>query len=89
MDCQNYAIRPEKIEFAEIPHKDICGQAQGTLTNPAFLGEHSLCHVKLEDVGALVAVSSENRDSGGSALGEGTPVWLSGSDNAVVILRQQ
>ena len=89
MERKNYTIRPEKFEFAKTPHKDICGHAQGILTNPAYLGEHSRCHVKIEDVGALVAVSSENRDGGGSPFGEGTPVWQSGSDNAAVILRQQ
>jgi hypothetical protein len=89
MDFQNCAIRPEKIKFIDTLHNDKRGQAQGTQKNAADLDEHSRCCLKPGEVDALVALPSQNRYGGASAICEEKPVWLAWSDNAAIILRQK
>jgi spermidine/putrescine ABC transporter ATP-binding subunit len=80
------AIRPEKIELAQEKPNGGAFAVEGVLENSAYLGERSHFFVKLDGVEQPVAVSSQNRSSAMSTSEQSRPVWLSWSDDALVVL---
>jgi spermidine/putrescine transport system ATP-binding protein/putrescine transport system ATP-binding protein len=80
------AIRPEKITISGAKPAD--GNAvQGVIDDTAYLGDRSHFYVRVNGVENPVAVSAQNVDqsrlSAGSQQGE---IWLSWSDDAIVLL---
>jgi len=81
------AIRPERFRLADAPVDGAGNVVQGKLSNAAYLGERSHFFVSVEGADQPVAVSSQN--TAAHRFGDadrGRAVWLSWSDDAVVIL---
>jgi len=80
------AIRPEKITLSS--EKPTDGNAvEGIMDATAFLGDRNHFYVRINGVEKPVAVSAQNLDET-QIFGEGHqgPIWLSWSDNAIVLL---
>jgi ABC-type Fe3+/spermidine/putrescine transport system ATPase subunit len=80
------AIRPEKIKISST--KPANGNAvQGIIDDTAYLGDRSHFYVRVNGVENPVAVSAQNMDqsqlSGENHQGQ---IWLSWSDDAIVLL---
>ncbi len=80
------AIRPEKLRLTEDKPDGVANAIQGTLQNAAYLGERSHFYVALDGVEKPVAVSSQNREQKSGVGEDKRPVWLSWSDDALVVL---
>lgn len=85
-DRVQVAIRPEKLDMSESRPESPVPSVPGVLENAAYLGERSHFFVKLDGLAQPVAVSAQN--SGNSiAFGDtSTPVWLSWSEDSLVLL---
>ncbi|MBU0726802.1 MAG: ABC transporter ATP-binding protein [Alphaproteobacteria bacterium] len=81
------AIRPEKLQLSLDRPQGEVSAAQGTILNSTYLGDRSHFHVRLDGVEAPIAVSAQNVErSMRDDLDDGTPVWLSWRDTAMVVL---
>ncbi|WP_157089289.1 ABC transporter ATP-binding protein, partial [Oceanibaculum pacificum] len=81
------AIRPEKLQLTLERPADGSQAVQGTILHSAYLGDRSHFHIRLPDVAAPIAVSTQNIDrSVRDDLDDGTPVWLSWRDQSLVVL---
>ena len=82
------ALRPEK--FAISPTKpDAVHAVQGRLANSAYLGERSHFYITIEGRGEPIAVSAPNHNrfvANAGSHAEDTPLWLSWSSDAIVVL---
>ena len=81
------ALRPEKFLLSE--HKpDAPFAVQGKVATAAYLGERSHYYVSIDGKEDPIAVSTQNLDraTGAPAASSGTPMWLSWSPDAVVVL---
>ncbi|MEM9097586.1 MAG: ABC transporter ATP-binding protein [Pseudomonadota bacterium] len=81
------AVRPEKFQLNHEEPQGARNMVSGTLANAAYLGERSHFYVNVPGAAKPIAVSSQNatRDQLGDG-DSGRPVWLSWSDDAVVVL---
>ncbi|MEM6679119.1 MAG: ABC transporter ATP-binding protein [Pseudomonadota bacterium] len=81
------AIRPEKLMLSSEAPQQGAHHVEGTLDNIAYLGERSHFFVRLPGVERPVAVSAQNYVSNWLSEGDrGRPVWLTWSDEAMVLL---
>jgi ABC-type Fe3+/spermidine/putrescine transport system ATPase subunit len=79
------AIRPEK--FALHGADPGGGAVGGVVESRVYLGERSNLHVRVEGAARPVLVSVPNATLGGAGLaGEGSRVWLSWDDAALIPL---
>ncbi len=80
------AIRPEKITVSEMQPQKSTNMVVGVLENAAYLGERSHYYVRIDGVTQPVAVSAQNREKVTSISGTARQVWLSWSNDAIVVL---
>ena len=81
------AIRPEKISLAGERHEAEGNAIEGILDNAAYLGDRSHFYVRVDGIERPIAVSAQNMSRALEGVGEQRrPVWLSWSDDAVVLL---
>ena len=80
------AIRPEKIRISS--EKPTDGNAvEGTMDATAYLGDRSHFYVRINGIEKPVAVSAQNLDQTQVfAEDHQGPIWLSWSDDAIVLL---
>lgn len=80
------AIRPEKITISSEKPTDR-NAVEGIMDATAFLGDRNHFYVRINGVEKPVAVSAQNLDET-QIFGENHqgPIWLSWSDNAIVLL---
>lgn len=80
------ALRPEKFTLSDV-RPEVGMAIEGILSNTAYLGERSHHYISIPGKDEPVAVSAPNLSrSGRLPLGGDSPVWLSWSPEAVVIL---
>ncbi len=86
-DKVTLAVRPEKIAISREPPA-AANSFEGTVKDLAYFGKDSLFRVALPS-GALVSVSSVNRDRGRntSAADWGERVWLSFAPQSAIVLK--
>ncbi len=80
------AIRPEKITVSETEPTNGAATVSGVLENAAYLGERSHFYVRIDGLDQPVAVSAQNRHKAERIDDTARPVWLSWSDDAIVVL---
>lgn len=81
------AIRPEKLRISAEKPADAENTIEGTLKNAAYLGERSHFYVSIPGHDTPVAVSAQNRERVDGVNSESErPVWLSWSNDAMVLL---
>ena len=81
------AVRPEKFRLNHEPPAEAANSVSGTLANAAYLGERSHFYVNVPGTEKPIAVSSQNATRDQLSDGDsGRPVWLSWSDDAIVVL---
>lgn len=80
------AIRPEKIRIS-MDKPENSNAVDGVMDDSAYLGDRSQFYVRIEGVEKPVAVSAQNMDQT-QVLSENHqgPIWLSWSDDAIVLL---
>ncbi len=80
------AIRPEKITISSEKPTD-GNSVEGIMDATAFLGDRNHFYVRINGVEKPVAVSAQNLDET-QIFGEDHqgPIWLSWSDDAIVLL---
>ena len=82
------AIRPEKLELHLAAPRDRANVVEGRMGPAAYLGERSHFQVRLYGRAEPVAVAVQNRTADAANHAEiDQPVWLSFSDESVVLLR--
>ncbi len=81
------AIRPEKLKLHFEAPGEGANVVQGSMGPAAYLGDRSHFHVFLPEREKPVAVVVQNMDSSAAQAAPDQPVWLSFSDESVVILR--
>ncbi len=80
------ALRPEKIRIQAEPPDQPHNKAHGVIEDIAYLGSHSVYHVRL-DSGALLLVNAINaRRWASEALSWNDPVWVCWDELAGVVL---
>ncbi|MCH2393892.1 ABC transporter ATP-binding protein [Oceanibaculum sp.] len=81
------AIRPEKLALTTDKPLENLPAVQGNIATSAYLGDRSQFYVRLPGMAAPVAVSAQNVErTVREDLDDGTPVWLSWRDDAIVVL---
>jgi ABC-type Fe3+/spermidine/putrescine transport system ATPase subunit len=82
------AIRPEKLTIAMSAPTEQVNSVRGLMGPSAYLGDRSHFYVNVAGNEAPVAVASQNLDSSAGQFREGsdTPIWLSWSQDSVVLL---
>ena len=80
------AIRPEKLKLTTQKPDDMSSFVNGEVQNMAYLGERSHYLIGMDGVDGHVAVSAQNEVPGAAALPQGSPVWLSWPQEALVVL---
>ncbi len=82
------AVRPEKLGLTtERPERQGLHSVNGKVAAAAYLGDRSHYYVKLEGVDSPLAVSAQNADRSVEGwLEAGVDVWVTWSDNALVVL---
>jgi len=83
------ALRPEKLTLSESAPDGGANSVQGKIEAAAYLGDRSHFHVRVEGLEQPIAVAGPDEQPGGGALTEGAPVWLSWSDDAVILLERE
>lgn len=81
------AIRPEKFSLSEIGKPDNGHSVEGRLSSSAYLGDRSHFYVQVDGIEKPIAVSAQNTSRIGVVGDRERRVWLSWSDDAVVLLR--
>ena len=86
-DGVTMAIRPEKFSISSEPPAGGGPAAKGMLDTAAYLGERSHYYIRLEGLDQRVAVSAQNATRVlGTVSDQQHPVWLSWSDDALILL---
>ena len=81
------AIRPEKLTLSRERSPDATNTVQGVIRNAAYLGDRRHYYVALPDCEKPLAVAAQEVGMTGShALGRDSAVWLSWTDDAVILL---
>lgn len=80
------AIRPEKLKLTTEKPQDMSSFVNGEVQNMAYLGERSHYLIGMDGFDGHVAVSAQNEIPGAAALPQGSPVWLSWPQEALVVL---
>lgn len=81
------AIRPEKLSISDTKPNGDGNSVEGTLDAAAYLGERSHFYVRIDGVEQPIAVSAQNATRADDSIREqDRQVWLSWSDDAVVLL---
>ena len=83
------AIRPEKL-VAHGGAPENGGKAlKGSVTATTYLGERSHLHVRVEGCASPLAVSTQNTTSQPNAgTSEGSPIWLTWNEEALIVLEK-
>jgi len=82
------AVRPEKFSLSETKPNSGRNAVVGTLDNTAYLGERSHYYVRVGSSDQMVAVSAQNANRIlENQSDQQRPVWLSWSNDAVVLLK--
>ncbi|MEI4197275.1 ABC transporter ATP-binding protein [Roseovarius sp. E0-M6] len=87
-DTVQVAIRPEKFQLSEAKPNggDPANAVQGRVGNAAYLGERSHFFVEVAGGGKPIAVSAQNKGVKSSSDDTAEDVWLSWTDDSVVVL---
>ncbi len=81
------AIRPEKLKLHFEAPDEGANIIEGRMGPAAYLGDHSHFHIIVSGLDQPVAVARQNMDGTGAGLASSDqPVWLSFSNDAVVLL---
>ena len=82
------AIRPEKLAIAMSVPSEQVNNVQGHMGPSAYLGDRSHFYVNVAGSETPIAVASQNLDSDAGQFREGSdqPIWLSWSQDSVVLL---
>lgn len=81
------AIRPERLSLHDSPPPEGQHAISGTLEMTTYLGERSHYHVRVPGYDQPLAVSTQNNALKGAETGlHDRPVWLTWSDDSLIIL---
>ena len=81
-----FALRPEKVRISKDPPAQERNKAQGMIDDIAYLGSHSVYHVKLPSGLKLMAHFANSERWASERFTWNDPVWLAWDDNAGVVL---
>ena len=81
-----FALRPEKVRISKDPPAQERNKAQGVIDDIAYLGSHSVYHVKLPSGLKLMAHFANSERWASERFTWNDPVWLAWDDNAGVVL---
>ncbi len=83
------AVRPEKLTLSKDRPAGEGNAVQGVISTAAYLGDRSHFYVTVAGTDKPIAVAAQESDmSDGQSLGADSAVWLSWSDEAVVLLNR-
>ncbi len=82
------AIRPEKLSISSAPPDDATNMVEGRIGPSAYLGDRSHFYINLEGRSLPMAVASQNMERVSKRItgGSDQPVWLTWSQDSVVLL---
>ena len=85
------AIRPEKVRIADQAPSEPVNVVEGRMGPSAYLGDRSHFYVNVAGRDAPIAVASQNYDRASGAFADSSdqPIWLSWSQDSVVLLPQE
>ena len=81
-----FALRPEKVRISKDPPSQPHNKAQGVIDDIAYLGSHSVYHVKLPSGLKLMAHFANSERWASERFTWNDPVWLAWDDTAGVVL---
>jgi spermidine/putrescine ABC transporter ATP-binding subunit len=82
------AVRPEQLALSEKQARGRSG-VKGEMKTSAYLGDRSHVYVSIDGRDKPLAVSAQEGGSSANALDRGSDVWVSWSDDALVLLPPQ
>ena len=81
------AIRPEKLTLSKERRSDFQNAVQGMIKAAAYLGDRRHFYVSVEGCDKPLAVAAQEVEASvGQSLGQDSAVWLSWTDDSVVLL---
>lgn len=84
------AVRPERLSLHDTPPPNDQPAISGNLEMTTYLGERSHFHVRVPGCDQPLAVSSQNSALKGTESGShNRPVWLTWSDDSLIILENE
>jgi spermidine/putrescine ABC transporter ATP-binding subunit len=83
------ALRPEKLTLSDAQPEGAANAVKGVVEAAAYLGDRSHYHVRVDGLEQPIAVAGPDEQPGGGALSEGAAVWLSWSDESVILLQRE
>jgi putrescine transport system ATP-binding protein len=81
-----FALRPEKVRISKDPPGQPHNKAQGVIDDIAYLGSHSVYHVRLPSGLKLMAHFANSERWASERFTWNDPVWLAWDDTAGVVL---
>ena len=83
------AIRPEKLKISDQQSTEGTDSVQGVIEAAAYLGDRSHYYVSIEGCSKPIAVAAQEAHfKTGESLDRGRPVWITWSDDSLVLLEK-